>query len=85
MIEQIVEAMKRIYGASYCLLYVRMSNRPAVALYKDALAFKVASIEENFCEYFWLELFLCYYTHISDSDGEDALAMKLDFDPEGCM
>jgi len=35
MAEQIEEAMEKIYGASHCSLHVRMSNKPAIALYKD--------------------------------------------------
>jgi len=50
--EQIEEAMEKIYGASHCLLHVRMSNKPAIALYKDALGFEVANIEKKYCEYF---------------------------------
>jgi len=85
MAEQIEEAMEKIYRASHCSLHVRMSNKPAIALYKDTLGFEVASIEKNYCEYFWLESFIYLYEHISDSDGEDALSMMLYFDPEGRM
>jgi len=85
MTQQIEEAMEKIYGASHCSLHVRMSNKPAIALYQDTLGFEVASIEKNYCEYFRLESFLYLYERISDGDGEDALSMKLYFDPEGRM
>lgn len=62
-----------------------MSNKPAIALYKDALGFEVANIEKKYCEYFWLGSYLYYDTRILDGDGEDALSMKLYFDPEGRM
>lgn len=42
--------MARVYKASYVLLHVRKSNRAALALYKDALGFRVHDTEKSYCE-----------------------------------
>lgn len=41
-------AMKTIYGAEYCSLHVRHTNRAAIALYKDVLGFEVVSVDEKY-------------------------------------
>ncbi|KAH7931224.1 acyl-CoA N-acyltransferase [Leucogyrophana mollusca] len=42
------EAMANIYHASYVTLHVRKSNRAALGLYRDALAFTVKDIEHKY-------------------------------------
>ncbi|KAJ7129865.1 acyl-CoA N-acyltransferase [Mycena crocata] len=42
------EAMATIYKATFVSLHVRKSNKPAIALYRDALGFEVASIEKKY-------------------------------------
>ena len=41
-------AMKTIYNAEYCSLHVRVTNRAAIALYKDTLGFQVKSVDEKY-------------------------------------
>ena len=41
-------AMMTIYGAEYCSLHVRCTNRAAIALYKDVLGFKVINTDEKY-------------------------------------
>jgi peptide alpha-N-acetyltransferase len=41
-------AMMTIYGAEYCSLHVRITNREAISLYKDDLGFKVINIDEKY-------------------------------------
>lgn len=45
------DAMEKIYGAAYCSLHVRKSNKAAIALYKETLGFEVAKVEKKYCEY----------------------------------
>lgn len=41
-------AMKTVYDAEYCSLHVRVGNKAAIALYKDALQFEVVKIEDKY-------------------------------------
>ncbi len=41
-------AMKTIYDAEYCSLHVRVTNRAAIALYKDVLNFQVINVDEKY-------------------------------------
>lgn len=41
-------AMMTIYGAEYCSLHVRVTNRAAIALYKDVLGFQVMSTDDKY-------------------------------------
>ncbi len=40
--------MKTVYGAHYCSLHVRVSNRPAITLYKDVLGYENMGVEEHY-------------------------------------
>lgn len=42
--------MTAIYKASHVALHVRVSNRAALNLYKDALGFSVKNVEKKYCE-----------------------------------
>ncbi|KAJ7731426.1 acyl-CoA N-acyltransferase [Mycena maculata] len=42
------EAMVTVYNASFVSLHVRRSNKPAIALYRDALGFEVAKVEAGY-------------------------------------
>ncbi|KAJ7077003.1 acyl-CoA N-acyltransferase [Mycena belliarum] len=42
------EAMVSVYKASFVSLHVRKSNMAAIALYRDALGFRVAKVEEKY-------------------------------------
>ncbi|KAJ7204854.1 acyl-CoA N-acyltransferase [Mycena haematopus] len=42
------EAMSTIYKASFVSLHVRKSNKPAIALYRDSLSFRVAKVEHQY-------------------------------------
>ncbi|KIJ58307.1 hypothetical protein HYDPIDRAFT_23259 [Hydnomerulius pinastri MD-312] len=42
------EAMANVYNAAFVSLHVRKSNRAALSLYRDTLAFTVKSIEEKY-------------------------------------
>ncbi|XP_006463553.1 hypothetical protein AGABI2DRAFT_187118 [Agaricus bisporus var. bisporus H97] len=42
------DAMEKIYGAAYCSLHVRKSNKAAIALYKETLGFEVAKVEKKY-------------------------------------
>ncbi|KAJ6461153.1 acyl-CoA N-acyltransferase [Mycena vitilis] len=42
------EAMSTIYKASFVSLHVRKSNKPAIALYRDSLGFRVAKVEHKY-------------------------------------
>ncbi|KAF7345664.1 N-acetyltransferase domain-containing protein [Mycena venus] len=42
------EAMSTIYKASFVSLHVRKSNKPAIALYRDSLGFRVAKVEQKY-------------------------------------
>jgi peptide alpha-N-acetyltransferase len=74
--------MEKIHGAAYCSLHVRKSNKAAIALYKETLGFEVARIEKKYCEYFTPIKMLTLIIFYIDGDGEDALYMRLYFDPE---
>jgi peptide alpha-N-acetyltransferase len=41
-------AMMTIYEAEYCSLHVRVTNRAAIALYKDVLGFEVMNVDEKY-------------------------------------
>lgn len=41
-------AMMTIYGAEYCSLHVRVTNRAAISLYRDVLGFKVMSTDDKY-------------------------------------
>ena len=41
-------AMMTIYDAEYCSLHVRITNRAAIALYKDVLGFQVMNVDEKY-------------------------------------
>lgn len=81
--------MEKIYGAAYVSLHVRKSNQAAIGLYKDSLGFEVAKVEKKYCKSIssCLTLYFCVMILIFDGacvdgDGEDALSMRLYFDPE---
>ena len=40
--------MKTVYGAKYCSLHVRVSNRAAITLYKDVLGFEVDQVADEY-------------------------------------
>lgn len=42
------KAMYNVYEAEYCSLHVRISNRAAIALYRDTLGFEVVKKEEKY-------------------------------------
>lgn len=77
------EAMEKIYGAAYVSLHVRKSNKAALGLYKDSLGFEVSKVEKKYCTHLVCCLLSCYSdAYMVDADGEDALSMRLYFDPE---
>jgi peptide alpha-N-acetyltransferase len=41
-------AMMTIYGAEYCSLHVRETNRAAIALYSDVLGFTTVNVDEKY-------------------------------------
>ena len=41
-------AMMTIYGAEYCSLHVRETNRAAISLYSDVLGFKTINVDEKY-------------------------------------
>ena len=41
-------AMSGVYGAKYCSLHVRVTNRAALTLYKDVLRYEVTSVAEEY-------------------------------------
>ncbi|KAJ7142623.1 acyl-CoA N-acyltransferase [Mycena epipterygia] len=45
---KLMEAMSTIYKASFISLHVRKSNKPAIALYRDALGFHVTKVEQKY-------------------------------------
>jgi len=40
--------MQTIYGAKYCSLHVRLSNRPALGMYADVLKYEIIDIEVEY-------------------------------------
>ena len=40
--------MKTIYGAKYCSLHVRMSNRAALGMYADVLKYEIVDLEYEY-------------------------------------
>ena len=40
--------MKTIYESHYCSLHVRVSNRPALTLYRDILGYEILKVEEEY-------------------------------------
>ncbi|KAL1302131.1 hypothetical protein AAFC00_002565 [Neodothiora populina] len=48
LMRQSQRAMAEIYGASYVSLHVRVSNKAALALYRDTLGFKVEGTEPKY-------------------------------------
>ncbi|KAJ7050630.1 acyl-CoA N-acyltransferase [Mycena amicta] len=42
------DAMSTVYKANYVSLHVRKSNKAAIALYQDALGFRVAKVESKY-------------------------------------
>jgi ribosomal protein S18 acetylase RimI-like enzyme len=43
------EAMRAAHRARYVTLHVRVSNRAALGLYRDALGFSVLETEKKYC------------------------------------
>ena len=41
-------AMEQVYGAEYCSLHVRVTNRAAIALYQDVLGFEIMKREVGY-------------------------------------
>ena len=41
-------AMQNIYGAKYCSLHVRVTNRAAITLYRDVLKYEVCSVVDEY-------------------------------------
>lgn len=72
--------MSTIYKASFVSLHVRKSNKPAIALYRDALGFHVAKVEQKYCTLstHFLSRGCIFMFVCADGDGEDALSMRLD-------
>lgn len=82
------EAMAANYGAAYCSLHVRKSNRAALGLYRDTLGFEVEKIEKKYCTYLYLLFFifaLNWELLNTDADGEDAYAMRLPLKPSSAL
>ena len=48
LMDQSAQAMAEIYGAEFVSLHVRVSNRAALTLYRDTLAFSQEGIEEKY-------------------------------------
>lgn len=48
------EAMMTNYKATFVSLHVRKSNKPAIALYRDSLGFRVAKVEPKYCTFLLL-------------------------------
>ncbi len=44
-------AMRDVFGARYCSLHVRKTNRAAIGLYRDTLGFEVHDTEKGYCEF----------------------------------
>jgi peptide alpha-N-acetyltransferase len=40
--------MKTLYDAEYVSLHVRVTNRAAIALYKDVLGFEIKNVDEKY-------------------------------------
>ncbi len=40
--------MKEVYDAEFCSLHVRVTNRAAIGLYKDALGYEIVGVEEGY-------------------------------------
>lgn len=40
--------MKTVYGAKYCSLHVRVSNRAALGMYADVLKYEIIDIENEY-------------------------------------
>jgi len=41
-------AMKTVYGAKYCSLHVRVTNRAAFTLYKHVLGYEISSVADSY-------------------------------------
>ena len=40
--------MANVFGAKYCSLHVRVSNRAAITLYRDVLGYEVDSVADEY-------------------------------------
>ena len=41
-------AMMTVFDAEYCSLHVRVTNRAAIALYKDVLGFEIKNVDKQY-------------------------------------
>lgn len=71
----IERAMAETYGASYVSLHVRVSNKAALALYRDTLGFKVDGTEPSYYadgeDAFGMKMDLNHLKLSPEADGEE--------------